>query len=183
MGRSGNIGWGISNYFKLPNRKKKLLTKEFLMDFRNDLINMQNEYDNKNGNITDWDKDGSYYGFFGEVASTYMFYDSLLRVCKKHNLVSAIYNYAKKLPWYDSDTFDDDLVLEMVNKGVIPLKTGKEFEYDENYDISDFDCKKYKLVKHYKGYCCIEYDDWLGEKESLEEIYKDSDNVEIIWLD
>ena len=87
MGRSGNIGWGISNYFKLPNRKKKLLTKEFLMDFRNDLINMQNEYDNKNGNITDWDKDGSYYGFFGEVASTYMFYDSLLRVCKKHNLV------------------------------------------------------------------------------------------------
>ena len=48
----------------------------------------------------------------------------------------------KKMPWYDSDTFDNDLVLEMVNKGVIPLKTGKEFEYDENYDISDFDCKK-----------------------------------------
>lgn len=30
MGRSGKIGWGISNYFGLPNGKKKLLTKEFL---------------------------------------------------------------------------------------------------------------------------------------------------------
>ena len=29
----------------------------------------------------------------------------------------------------------------------------------------------------------MEYADWSGEKESLEEIYKDSDNVEIVWLD
>ena len=43
--------------------------------------------------------------------------------------------------------------------------------------------KKYKLIKHYKGYCIIEYADWSGEKESLEENYKDSDNVEIVWLD
>ena len=42
---------------------------------------------------------------------------------------------------------------------------------------------KYKLIKHYKGYCIMEYADWSGEKESLEEIYKDSDNVEIVWLD
>ena len=43
--------------------------------------------------------------------------------------------------------------------------------------------KKYKLIKHYKGYCIVEYADWSGEKESLKEIYKDSDNVEIVWLD
>ena len=67
--------------------------------------------------------------------------------------------------------------MKNINKSNIEKLIGKEFEYDENYNTSDFDFKKYKLIKHYKGYCCIEYDYWLGEKESLEEIYKDSDNV------
>ena len=73
--------------------------------------------------------------------------------------------------------------MKNINKSNIEELAGKEFEYDENYNISDFDFKKYKLIKHYKGYCIIDYADWSGEKESLEEIYKDSDNVEIVWLD
>ncbi len=47
MGRKGNIGWGISNYFKLPNRKRKLLTKEFLQTFKEEIIKRDIERNKK----------------------------------------------------------------------------------------------------------------------------------------
>ena len=59
MGRSGNIGWGISNYFGLPNRKRKLLTKEFLTDFKNELImrDKENNERKENVNYIDYSKE------------------------------------------------------------------------------------------------------------------------------
>ena len=43
--------------------------------------------------------------------------------------------------------------MKNINESNIEELAGKEFEYDENYNISNFDFKKYKLIKHYKGYC------------------------------
>ena len=40
--------------------------------------------------------------------------------------------------------------MKNINKSNAMELVGKEFEYDENYNISDFDFKKYKLIKHYK---------------------------------
>lgn len=72
MGRSGNIGWGISNYFGLPNRKKKLLTKEFLTDFKNELIERDKEYNKNKGNsdYIDYSKE-TYLSFYGQIEGTF----------------------------------------------------------------------------------------------------------------
>ena len=119
MGRKGNIEWGISNYFGLPNRKRKLLTKEFLQTFKEEIIKIDSESNIKhNRPSVDYEKE-TYLDFYGNIESTGLFYGALEIACQKHNLTKAIYEYAKNLPWYNSDWFDDDLILEMVTKGVI----------------------------------------------------------------
>lgn len=180
MGRSGNIGYGISNYFELPKRKKALLTKSFLEDFKNELIKLDKEYNKKRGFdfIKDYEKE-SYMSFYGEVEGTCLFYNALENVCKKHNLTKAIYEYARNMPWYDSDCFDDDLVKEMVTKGVIAYDSDEEYIYEDDVEEDEL---KYKLVKRFKGYNVVEYGNRSKDsKEFLEELYKDSE-YELIWL-
>ena len=90
------------------------------------------------------------------------------------------------MEWYDGDCFDDDLVMEMVHKGVIEYNSGylKELMESEDYDEEDDDdTYKYKLIEKYKGYNIVECNKWHSDKENLEEIYKNKKNVEIIWLD
>lgn len=179
MGRSGNIGWGISNYFGLPNRKKKLLTKEFLTDFKNELIERDKEYNKNKGNTEYIDyTNETYLSFYGQIEGTFLFYNALENVCKKHNLTKAIYEYAKNMPWYDSDCFEYDLVLEMVKKGVIDYDNDNLREPDYNEELT----AKYKIVKKCKGYNVVEYDIWHDDaREELEEIYAGSE-WELIWL-
>jgi len=178
MGRSGNIGWGISNYFGLPNRKRNLLTKEFLQTFKKELIKIDTEHNEKYDRPPlDYEKE-TYYSFYGQVAGNGLFYEALRNACEKHNLIKAIYNYAQKLPWYDSDCFDDDIVVEMMNKGLIEKDTDY---YKAEYDESAYMQLKYKLVKHFKGYDAIKYGNWFDDKNSLEDIYK-NDTCEVLWL-
>jgi hypothetical protein len=179
MGRSGNIGWGVSTYFKLPNKKRNLLTKEFLQTFKEELIKIFSENDKKNNRNIDYENE-TYYGFYGQIESTGGFYESLKNACEKHNLIKAIYEYELKMPWYDSDCFDDDLMLEMVHKGII--KKDRPEDYISDYDIEKYETAKYKLVKYYKGYNVVKYGTWFDDdREGLEEIYKDSEQ-ELIWL-
>lgn len=175
MGRSGNIGWGISNYFGLPNRKKKLLTKEFLTDFKNELIRLDKENTGKNRN---YEKE-TYMTFYGQIESSYLFYKTLKNVCKKYNLTKAIYEYAKNMAWYDSDYFDDNLVLEMVKQGIIEYDNDNYNDYLKTKE--DYFKLKYKLIKKCKGYNVIEYGYWYDNKEDLEEIYRNSE-WEVMWL-
>ena len=179
MGRSGNIGWGISNYFGLPNRKKKLLTKEFLTDFRNEIIERHKETDKNKGNTEyiDYSKE-TYWSLYEQIEGTFLFYDALESVCKKHNITKAIYEYAKNMPWFDSDCFDHVLVLEMVAKGVIQYDNEQLTEPDYYNDLK----AKCKLVKKFKGYNVVKYESWFEDsRKELEEIYAD-DEWELIWL-
>lgn len=179
MGRSGKTGWGISNYFGLPNRKKKLLTKEFLQTFKDELIKVFSEHDKKDNRNIDYENE-TYMGFYGQIESTGGFYEALKLACEKHNLTKAIYNYAKELPWYDSDRFDSSLTSEMVNKGVI--KYDRPEDYEPLYDVDEYEKAKYKLVQHFKGYDVVEYDSWFDDdRKTLEDIYKDS-KQELVWL-
>lgn len=181
MGRSGNIGWGISNYFGLPNRKKKLLTKEFLTDFRDEIISLDKEGRKKyNEEERDYSKE-DYMTFYSQIESTMLFYAALKNACRKHNLTKAIYEYAQNMEWYDSDYFDSDLVTEMIHKGVIKYDTGYWNEL-EDYDEEEIFPNRYKLIRKYKGYNVVRYDSWSEDKRGLEEIYDDK-NEEIIWLD
>ena len=179
MGRSGKTAWGISNYFGLSNRKKKLLTKEFLQTFKDELIKVFSEHDKKDNRNIDYENE-TYMGFYGQIESTTGFYEALKLACEKHNLTKAIYNYAKELPWYDSDRFDDDLVLQMVEKGIIKEKCDNDFTDD--YDEEEYMTAKYKLVQHFKGYDVVEYGSWFDDsRQDLEDIYKDS-KQKLIWL-
>lgn len=180
MGRKGDIGWGISNYFKLPNRKRKLLTKEFLQTFKEEIIRRDIEYNKKHDRSQLNYKNETYYSFYGQIEGTGLFYEALKSTCEKHNLVKAIYKYTLKMPWYDSDCFEEDLVLEMVKKGVI--EKDKQEDCILDYDETDYMKAKYKLMQYHKGYSVIRYGYWYeDDKKSLENIYKDSD-WELIWL-
>lgn len=84
------------------------------------------------------------------------------------------------MPWYDSDYFDDDLVIEMVNKGVI--KKDRPEDYISNYSEEDYCKAKYKLIQKHKDYSVIKYGNWFDDdRKSLEDIYKDSD-WKLVWL-
>lgn len=163
-------------YCKLSKRKRKLLTKEFLQTFKEELIKI---YKPHYPDI-DFEKE-TYYGFYGQEEGTNGFYQALENACNKHNLTKAIYEYACNLPWYDSDIFDELLVLEMVKKGVVGEG---DIEYDEEMDESKVLTRKYKEVAHYKGYDVIKYGYWHDNKLELEEIHNKykKDNEELIWL-
>lgn len=180
MGQSGNIGWGISTYFKLPNRKRKLLTVEFLTDFKEEIIKLDKDYQKKQSNNTNIDYENeSYMTFYGQIEGTGLFYKALKQACAKHNITKAIYDYTRNMPWFDSDCFEYDLMMEMVNQNII--------KYDsDNYEYDNYEKElkaKYKIVRKEKGYNVIKYGRWFEDtKKELEDIYND-DNTEVIWLD
>lgn len=168
------------NYKKLSNRKKSLLTKEFCEDFRDALISKALEQDKKEGIETDYSNE-CYVGFYSVVEGTYLFYDALKEACIKHNVVKAIYEYGNRMPWYDSDCFNADIVRRMVELDVIPYTTEK---YETEFrDEDDIECQ---IIHHYKdkGYSVSTFDFWdKNDKNGLEELYRDRSNVEIIWLE
>lgn len=173
-------GKALGNYSKLPNRKKLLLTKEFCEDFKSNLIKGAMENDRRKGYELDYSNE-CYMGFYSGVEGTYLFYDALKETCIKHNVVKAIYEYAQNMPWYDSDCFDDDLVLRMVDLGIIPY-TSDEWENLE--DCTPDEWIECQIIHHYKdkGYSVVEHETWdKNDKSGLEEIYKDMQNIEIVW--
>lgn len=97
-------------HYKIPNRKKWLLTDDFLRTFKQELDTIFN--------IIEEDK-ATYWNRYNYLESTGGFYEALKTATKKHNIKKAIYDYACKLPWYDSDVFDDDILILMHQKGII----------------------------------------------------------------
>ena len=175
-------GKTLGSYKRLPNRKKQLITKEFCEDFKTILIERAIENDKNRGHEIDYTKE-CYMGFFGSIQGLYLFYEALKDVCIKHNVVKAIYEYAKRMNWYDSDCFDDDLILRMVELDVIPYST-IEWETNEEFIYSSDEWIDCYIVRHYKdrGYTVITPDKWYkDDKISLEDIYKDDPKVKIVW--
>lgn len=117
-----------NNYaYKLPNRKIKLITKEFLQDLKKEIDKLDAESRKKwkSPYTIDYSKE-SYMGFYGDIWSTNLFYDALKNVCKKHNLVKAIYEYANNMTWYYSDVFNDYLFILMIQEDIIPYETEED---------------------------------------------------------
>lgn len=96
--------------YKMPNRKKWLLTPAFLEDFRAELDKIYPPPENKKAN---------YWNHYVGQESTGGFYQALSITSKKHNVTKAIYEYALDLPWYESDLFDYQLVILMIERGAI----------------------------------------------------------------
>lgn len=177
-----SLSWcDLTPFYGLSKRKRNLLTKEFLEDFKQEIINVFSKNDISHGKEPYDYSNETYMGLFGQLEGTSGFYTALRTTCKKYNLSKAIYEYLNNMPWYDSDLAEDNIVLEMVRKGVIA------YEKDEDYqgidDILTEDQIKVKRIYKRKGYNEVCYDTWF--KNSIEEykdIYKD-DDCEIMFLE
>lgn len=176
-------GKTVGIYTKLPNRKKQLITKGFCEDLKDNLIKLATENDKARGYHIDYSNE-CYMGFFGSITGTSLFYKALKETCIKHNVIKAIYEYVNNMEWYDSDCFENDIVLRMVELGVIPYTTN-EWENLEDF-LDDEDDIGYHIIFHHtdKGYRVIQQGTWdKNNKEALEKIYDDCKNIEIIWLE
>ncbi|MDF2879603.1 MAG: hypothetical protein K0R54_160 [Clostridiaceae bacterium] len=152
----------VSIEYKLPKRKKNLLTKEFLQTFKQELdavFNKKNDYE-------ELDK-RNYWNTYQYMEGTCGFYKALKIACAKHNLTKAIYDYACKMPYYDSDLFDDDIVLLMVEFGVI-----EEGTIEEIWDIDYENDKDFELIitEQKLKDCTIIHKDWLLTKECKDKL-------------
>lgn len=146
--------------YKIPNRKKWLLTDEFLTTFRDELDRIFEIKEKK--------YIATYWNLYTHLGSTTGFYDALKIACEKHNVTKAIYEYACKLPYYDSDWFDDELLVLMYQKGIIE-------EGDDSYDNEEDYLKRleengeiewYEERIKYKDYTVIKKD-WRFIKPSV----------------
>lgn len=150
-------------------------------DFKQEIINVFSKNDISHGKEPYDYSNETYMGLFGQLEGTSGFYTALRVACEKHNLLKTIYGYLNNMPWYDSDLAEDNIVLEMVNKGIIAYD--KDEDYQEMDDISAEYQIKVKRIYKRKGYNEVRYDTWF--KDSIEEykdIYKD-DDCEIIFLE
>jgi hypothetical protein len=141
--------------YKIPNRKKKLLTKEFLKTFKDELDKVFHD-----GNEINLDK-RNYINTYQHMEDTIGFEEALKTTCEEYNLVKAIYEYGNNL-LYDSD-FDNEIMNVMIKKGVI-----KEGSLSDLYDYTEDkirwtregDIQWYKSTIQHKGYNIVKYNYW-----------------------
>lgn len=165
------------NYVKIPKRKDALLTREFLIDFKMNIIEAAIANDKRHKRKAYSYLNESFYGFYSSIAGTGLFYDALLETCKYHNVVKAIYEYCLRMPWYDSDCFEGDILFKMVTLNIIP----KENEFDSY--VPEPDEVKYSLTRHFGNYSVSEYGYWYKDnKKALENIYSDT-SFELAWVE
>ena len=154
---------------KLPNKKKRLLTKEFMLDF---LENLKEVFG-----------DNACKGLLLRT-ECFGFYEALRKTCEKHNLKKSIYDYFCKLPWYISGYYEEDFVLlfdyySIVDKSVLE-------DYDEGHftekEMFEFGMVKKITTTQHKGYSSI-VTDWTYKE--IEERYKDNpkDGVSIKYIE
>lgn len=178
MSKNKNMTWDdIRVYKKLPNRKKKLLTNEFLITFKDELIKVfSKEYE-------DLTKE-TYWSFYAYIEECCGFDEALKIACKKHNLTKAIYEYGGRMQWYEYDVFTGDLTRLMLEKGIIEEGKIDDIDCEKIYKNDIGITKNFKILREFKGYNVVEYD-WcfIEDIEYIENIYKDEGNVKLIWID
>ena len=137
----------MGNY-RLPNKKKWLLTDEFLTTFKEELDIVFKIKPEENP---------TYWNTYMWLDSTSGFYAALKKTSEKYNVKKAIYEYACKLPWYDSDFFDSELTEMMYKRGIIEEGSPDEI----NNDYTEEHLKKMERegkiewveeTKYYNGY-------------------------------
>ncbi|MED2737088.1 hypothetical protein [Bacillus toyonensis] len=142
--------------YKIPNKKKWLLTDAFLHTFKEEL--------DKVFEVNEKDFSPTYWNTYNYLESTSGFYKALKIASEKHNVQKAIYEYAVRLPWYDSDMFDGELTILMYERNIItegsiedigPDYTGKELEQMEQSG----EIKWTETIRRYKNYC-VKTKDW-----------------------
>lgn len=142
--------------YKIPNRKKKLLTKAFLEDF----IQVIDKCLSKKTGIEAL-SERTYNNAYLYMVGSGNVQTAIEITSKKHNVRKAIAEYHSSLPWYDSDMFEDELFHLAIDKGIIEMGVPDEdsFEYAEDELLK---LEKEGLITtgveitEYKGYRVVE---------------------------
>lgn len=139
--------------YTIPNRKRNLMTDAFLQCFKEEL--------DKTFKLNPNAEDTTYYGSYFHISGTGGFYGALKTATDRFNLSKSIYVYAKNLPWYRRDLFDDLLLLLMVKKGII--REGIPDECDDFFNDemlkkmeADGEIIWVETIKEHKGYRVID---------------------------
>lgn len=160
MSKVKDITWeDIRIHRKLPNRKKNLLTDDFLIDLKDELERIFKRKD-----MTYWD--------IAILNETSGFYDALKSICKKYNIKKAIYDF------YNRHWYDEDFIVEEITSLMLDRKIVKEGSIEDSYNDkeiyeqlkNDPDVIWFKIIKPYKGYNVVE-NDWCY-KDNFEEYVK-----------
>lgn len=171
--------------YKLPKRKLKLITKEFLQTFKTELDYI---FGGESSLVHIPSDKRTYWNYYQNLDSTGGFYRALKITCQKYNLGKAIYEYFQSKPWYISDCLDSELTELMYKLGVIDEGNVDELDDMNNPQyvqwLEDSNNKNliqwYKTVNKKNGYNVLEYDYcFLEDKDEL--LHKKEE--EIIFLD
>lgn len=122
--------------YKLPNKKKWLLTDGFLKDFLSHLDTYIDEREHNFPVQQTPKEERSYMNTYGFLESTFAFSDSLLYASKLHNVEKGIYQYAIMLPWYDFDHFCSQLNSLLMDRGFFPFEHESD-SYSDELEIPD----------------------------------------------
>lgn len=134
--------------YRIPRRKKWLLTDKFLTTFKNELDRIFK--------VHELDESPNYWNFYNHLEGTGGFYEALRIASEKYNVKRAIYEYARNMPWYDSDTFDLELVVILCKRGVIDEgdleKINKEYDEYINGMEKAGEIRWVNKITYHKGY-------------------------------
>jgi len=145
--------------YKIPNRKKNLLTNKFLQDFNINLLEVFKE-ELEGINII------NYWSFYQAIESTCGFRRAYKLTCEKHNVTKALFNH------YQCDDFDSFLTILMYQRNVILEGNSDDyFSQDDQFEMwnnlsDDGDIQWYKFTIHKKGYNLVGYDYYLNFTDS-----------------
>lgn len=151
----------------MSNKKKWLLNEAFLTTLKEEIETVfSNHLDGEESN---------YLNCYVHISGTGGFYTALKNASEKHNVTKAIYLYACRLPWYDSDIFDDLVLLRMVELGVSEYgdETLYKDEFLKSYSKEGIDYV-YVPKKHKGGYITFDKK-WIPEIDPeafIEELVK-----------
>lgn len=104
--------------YEIPEKIKKILTKDFLSTFKKNVIKKFEENDFKQKNTTSKYELMSYLDWWCYIHNTVSFYEAFQKTCKEENLQNVL-DYYEELNEYNGDIFDNKLCLLMVEKNVI----------------------------------------------------------------
>lgn len=168
--------------YSIPDKIKNLITDEFLKEFRNQLLRIH-----KYWSINTFAEEG-----IPMNTSTAGWYAAFGKACMLTNNED-LFNYWRKLEWYDSDLFDGELAellierhfilgdLSKVIEQQLGIKEedlrmccdcGQMYTKDMVIEISDEEVKKDFLMSGYRCLCCQDIKDTKDGNENATDYYR-----------
>jgi hypothetical protein len=120
--------------YKIPRNIRKLITRELLQNFKAKLDERFAE-DEPESELT-------YHGFYVYLENTSGWKESFKEACEETNS-QKIYEYHSSLEEIDSDLFDDEFCLMLLEKGVSAKGTPEDLSVDAIYFKEELNDENY----------------------------------------